>query len=83
MSAQPTAGTHATVRRRVPSVEKRAIRALREPLAVVEQAPGLFTVYSREGTSYTVDLDTKSCTYPDAEYNDPSRGCKHVRVVSF
>ena len=83
MSAQPNSSARATVRRRVPGAEKRTIRALHEPLAVVEQAPGLFTVYSHEGTPYTVDPDTESCTCPDAEYNDPLGGCKHVRVVSF
>ena len=55
MSAQPNSSAQATVRRRAPGVEKRTIRALHEPLAVVEQAPELFTVYSREGMPYTVD----------------------------
>ena len=82
-SATSDNGKKATARRRAPGTEKRTVRALAEPLSVVEEAPDLFTVYSVEGTRYTVDADTESCTCPDAEYNQPDGGCKHVRVVRF
>ena len=82
-NAKKADGPTATARRRTPGTEKRTVRALAEPLAVVEEAPDLFTVYSVEGTRYTVDAGTESCSCPDMQYNQLENGCKHVRVVRF
>lgn len=53
-------------------------------MAVVEREPGLFRVYSEDGTERTVDADTGACTCADAEYNlDNGEKCKHARRVDF
>ena len=62
---------------------RRDIRALSELLAVYEFAPGMYWVYSEEGREYTVDAETGSCTCPDAQYNEPTGGCKHARRVAL
>ena len=63
----------------------REIRALTERLVVLDRnAPGLFTVFSEEGTEYTVDIhDGGACTCPDVEFNDPEGGCKHQHAARF
>ena len=63
----------------------REIRALTERLVVLDRdAPGLFTVFSEEGTEYTVDIhDGGACTCPDVEFNDPDGGCKHQHAARF
>ena len=63
----------------------REIRALTERLVVLDRdAPGLFTVFSEEGTDYTVDIhDGGACTCPDVEFNDPEGGCKHQHAARF
>ena len=76
-----SAETGATARRHVPETEQRTIRALREPLSAVEKAPSVFTVYSKDGTPHTVDVESRACTCPDAEYNQPAGGCKHARFA--
>ncbi|WP_254538733.1 hypothetical protein [Halomarina litorea] len=67
----------------LPMTDPRDVRAMNELLAVYEQAPGLYSVYSEEGTEYTVDAETGACTCPDAEYNQPDGGCKHARRVAL
>ena len=62
---------------------RRDCRALSELLAVYECAPAMYWVYSEEGTEYTVDAESGSCTCPDAQYNDPKGGCKHARRVAL
>lgn len=74
IAAQERAGT---------DLADRTVRALTETLLVVEDAPGLFRVYSEEGDEYTVDDETGTCTCPDAEYRAPDGGCKHYRRVQF
>jgi hypothetical protein len=61
----------------------RDCRALSELLAVYEFAPAMYWVYSEEGREYTVDAETRACTCPDAQYNDPKGGCKHARRVAL
>ena len=67
------------------TLSDREIRALTERLVVLgRDAPGLFTVFSEEGTEYTVDIhDGGACTCPDVEFNDPEDGCKHQHVARF
>lgn len=78
-------GSSATARCRVDGTSKRDIRALTEPIVVVERKkePGLFDVYNAEGDRYLVDGDTGACTCKDAEYNQPENGCKHTRRVAL
>ncbi|MFC5974001.1 hypothetical protein ACFPYI_21990 [Halomarina salina] len=61
----------------------RDVRALSELLAVYEFAPELYWVYSEEGREYTVDAETRACTCPDAQYNNPEGGCKHARRMAL
>ena len=61
----------------------RDLRALSELLAVYEFAPAMYWVYSENGTEYTVDAESGSCTCPDAQYNDPKGRCKHARRVAL
>ena len=67
------------------TLSDREIRALTERLVVLNRdAPGLFTVFSEEGTEYTVDIqDGGACTCPDVEFNDPEGGCKHQHAARF
>ena len=63
------------------TVPKRDLRAATEYLAVVEFVPGMYHVYSENGTEYTVDPMLGACDCPDAEYRSPAEGCKHLRRV--
>jgi len=39
---------------------------------------------SESGSSYTVDIDDKSCECPDSLFNTPPEGrCKHVRRAEY
>lgn len=62
-------------------VDARDRRAAEEYLAVVKDAPGMFTVYSFEGYPRTVDLVGRVCSCKDFEYRQPAGGCKHIRRV--
>ena len=64
---------------------RREVRALTDLLVVLDRdAPDLFTVYSEEGTPYTVDIrDGGTYTYPDTQVNDPEEGCKHQHAARF
>lgn len=58
------------------------MRALTEAMQVVEQAPGLYSVFSGSGNEYTVNVDGKpACTCPDFERRDDVAACKHIRRV--
>ena len=63
----------------------REVRGLTEYLVVLPtDAPGLFTVYSEDGTPRTVDVeDPSACDCPDREYNDPEGPCKHNAAAAF
>jgi hypothetical protein len=69
------------------SIDDRTRRALAERLTVLTpdgtpvENPNRtrFSVTSASGATYTVDLATGDCECADAEYRDPSGGCKHVR----
>ena len=66
------------------TLSDREIRALTERLVLDRDAPGLFAVFSEEGTGYTVDIhDGGACTCPDVEFNDPEDGCKHQHAARF
>lgn len=64
-------------------IGKRTVRAATESMTVVPDAPGMFRVYSGETAVYTVDLGSGACECPDAEYNEPESGCKHLRRVEM
>lgn len=57
------------------------VRALTEVMSVLPEAPGLYTVVSGSGKTYTVDTREGACTCPDARYRD--RDCKHQRRVAY
>jgi len=57
------------------------VRALTEVMSVLEEAPGIYTVVSGSGATYTVDARDGACTCPDARYRD--RECKHQRRVAY
>lgn len=71
----------------IAQLSDRDVRALTECMTVLEDtgsvrgAPGLYEVVSQSGRTYTVDSYGKSCTCPDACYND--HVCKHIRRVMF
>ena len=73
----------------VEQLTNRDVRALTEYMtvlsngAIATNAPGLYTVISKAGRSYTVDLETGACECNDAFYHQPSGGCAHVRRVEF
>ncbi len=69
----------------VDDLSRREVRALTERLVILDRdAPGLFTVYSEEGTRYTVDIQNGgACTCPDVQFNDPDEGCKHQHAARF
>lgn len=70
-------------------LDERDWRALGEYISVLADhgrargADGLYYVVGAAGSSYLVDLETRSCECPDASYRDPADGCKHVRRVQF
>ena len=66
----------------IDTVDLRAspLRAMTELLAVWSR---LFIVAGEPGDTYTVDVETHSCTCPDAKHRDPDGGCKHVRRALF
>lgn len=68
----------------VHDLEQRTVRALTEFLVILEDAPGLYTVYSEDGTErYSVGLELGACTCEDARFRDPEGGCKHLRRVRY
>lgn len=62
-------------------LDQRDVRALTEYLTVLPEAPGIYSVVSESGASYTVDGRDGACTCPDFEYRDIR--CKHLRRVAF
>lgn len=70
-----------------PDLCKRDVRALTEPMTVLDDTPGLrgadgmYAVVSASVSQYTVDALDKSCTCPDAQRRDCV--CKHQRRVMF
>lgn len=58
-------------------LDKRDRRALSERLVVLDHAPGIYRVYSEDGTEYLVDTRLPSCTCPDFRYREAD--CKHIR----
>lgn len=64
-----------------PPLTERDVRAAGEYLATHQLAPGMYNVYSEDGTEYTVDTESGACTCGDYRYRTPSGGCKHVRRV--
>ena len=69
----------------VEDLSRREVRALTERLVVLDcDAPGLFTVYSEEGTRYSVNIQNGgACTCPDVQFSDPDEGCKHQHAAQF
>lgn len=68
--------------------ERRTRRARVEPMLVLPTLDDRDVVetYSviTAGGSYTVGLDEPNdCSCPDAEYNEPEKGCKHRRRVAI
>lgn len=57
------------------------MRALTEYLAVLPEAPGMYTVVSQSGASYTVAARDGACKCPDHRYWGVR--CKHLRRVSY
>jgi hypothetical protein len=68
-------------------IEPRTRRACEQRMQVVPEGDcsGRFEVYSAndDEATYVVDLRTKTCDCPDAEYHSPAGGCKHVRRVKL
>jgi len=65
-------------------IEERTVRAAEEYLVAVEQdVPGLFWVFSEDGTPHTVDGPLGACDCKDMQYNNPEDGCKHIRRVEL
>lgn len=58
-------------------LDERTIRAAGEAMVTHEHAPGLYTVYSEDGTAYQVEPNLGACTCGDARYRDER--CKHQR----
>ncbi len=42
-----------------------------------------YEVVSESGNTYTVDIETETCTCPDWEQRQPAGGCKHLRRVDL
>ena len=63
----------------IASVDERDIRAARESMTVVREAPGLFEVYSGTTSRYLVGILEEHCTCPAATYQ--AGKCKHLRRV--
>ena len=67
----------------------REARALTEYMSIHSAAevghetPGEYTVVSKSGRSYRVDLEIGTCDCNDAFYHQPSGGCRHLRRVQF
>lgn len=60
----------------------RDVRAATERMAIVEDAPDLFRVYSGAHGKYVVDIRAPSCTCHDWQYRSESIDrCKHVARV--
>lgn len=57
------------------------VRALRECMTVVKEAPGMYLVASASGNAYTVDARGGACECPDFQWRE--RYCKHARRVDF
>ena len=57
------------------SIDTRDVRALTDLLLAYEQAPGLFVVAGESGATYTVDVESGTCTCSDAEHRAPDGGC--------
>ncbi|MEE6210875.1 hypothetical protein U3A55_12020 [Salarchaeum sp. III] len=76
-SAHPTTSAEVD---RLPWTE-RTVRAAGECMVVHEPAPGLYDVYSEDGSRYRVEPDLGACECGDAQYRDPEHGCKHLRRV--
>lgn len=67
-----------------PATTARSVRAATEYLATYERAPGIFEVYSEDGTQYIVDVRGPACTCKDWEYRSDelgNDGCKHIRRI--
>lgn len=64
--------------------EPRTVRAREEEMdvALLKQG-GIYEVEGTSGTTYRVDITTRSCTCPDADQHAPDGGCKHVRRVAL
>jgi len=77
MSAYDTNGIEST------ELEPRTERALTECMTVLPEGGDIHTVVGENGTTYVVDSRVGRCTCPDAEYREPSGGCKHQRRVEF
>ena len=71
---QPDSATASTNRL---SLDDRTCRALLEAQSVEALAPGMYLVYSENGTEYVVDIDGGACTCPDFRYRNVE--CKHLR----
>ncbi|WP_435320292.1 hypothetical protein [Haloarchaeobius sp. TZWSO28] len=64
--------------------DPRTRRALTEEMVVAFGDIGpRYEVHSQSGRTYTVDLESKTCSCPDAEKRAPKGGCKHYRRVLF
>jgi hypothetical protein len=63
--------------------DQRDIRAAREPMVVIKEAPGMFRVYSGRESIYTVDLAGPACTCRDFQFRhfENDKRCKHIRRV--
>ena len=70
-------------------LESRDARALTEYMSIHASAgghpetSGEYTVVSKSGRSYRVDVEAGTCDCNDAFYYQPSGGCRHLRRVQF
>ena len=46
-------------------------------------APEVYTVVSKSGASYRVDIEAGTCDCSDSRYHHAAGGCKHLRRVEF
>jgi hypothetical protein len=67
----------------VEPLEERDRKALQEPMDIAPIGGDIWEVYSNGRGPYRVDLREGRCTCPDAKYNHPTNGCKHLRRVRY
>jgi hypothetical protein len=88
-SETTTDTTNSQPNRPIEQLAHRDVRALTEYMTILSDvgmsadAAGLYTVVSKSGRSYTVDIETGACECNDSFYHHPAGGCKHLRRVEF
>ncbi|MDL5361330.1 SWIM zinc finger family protein [Halalkalicoccus sp. NIPERK01] len=64
------------------SIDKRTIRAARESMTTMRQAPGLYRVFSgSKASEYVVDILEPACECPAFQYQ--AGKCKHIRRIEM